>query len=354
VTTAALIRSDVRVFRATDADIAGPWGRAIGETSEAGLAHAPEWFTVIRSAYGHDPLYLSAEDGDGCRGVLPAFVVRRPVRGTVVSSMPFLDGGGPCSSSAALEDALVARVIEEARRLGAGAVEIRSGRRLGIAAEPMEHKVNLVLPLPPDATRLWQQFDGRVRNQVRKAERSGLSVEFGGAERLGDFYAIFATRMRELGSPVHAQRFFRAVFGAFGGRARVGVVRQGTTPIGSLIALAFKDTLVVPWASCLRRYVALCPNMLLYWETMRLGCAEGFRRFDFGRSTRDSGTYRFKRQWGAQEEPLFWYTIPLRGRGRGTRPGARRGAALLTGSWRHLPLALTRSLGPHIRKYLTE
>lgn len=350
---ATLSRTDVRVLRATDADIAGTWGRAVADLGESRLAHAAEWFTVIRNAYGHDPLYLNAEDGDGRRGVLPAFIVRRPVGGTVVSSMPFLDGGGPCSSSVALADALVAHLMEEARSVGADAVEFRSTQKLAVASEPMEHKVNLTLPLPSDAGRLWRQFDGSVRNQIRKAERSGLSVEFGGAEKLDEFYAIFSTRMRELGSPVHARRFFSDVFHAFGGRARLALVRKGATPIGGLIALTFKDVIAVPWASCLRQYLTLCPNMLLYWETIRTGCLGGSLRFDFGRSSRGSGTYRFKRQWGALEEPLFWYTIPLNGRLRQARPSAGRGAALLTGSWRHLPLALTRSLGPHIRKYLT-
>jgi len=214
--------------------------------------------------------------------------------------------------------------------------------------------VNLTLALPADPGHLWQQLHGSVRNQVRKAGRSGLSVELGGPEKLDEFYPIFATRMRELGSPVHARRFFAAIFDAFGGQARVALARKGATPVGGLVAVAFKDVLAVPWASCLREYLTLCPNMLLYWETIRAGCLEGFRRFDFGRSTRGSSTYRFKRQWGAQEEPLFWYTIPSNGRPGRARPGAGRGAALLAGSWRRLPLALTRSLGPHIRKYLTQ
>ena len=59
-----------------------------------------------------------------------------------------------------------------------------------------------------------------MRNQVRKAERAGLSVEFGEAEKLDEFYEFFAARMRDLGSPVHAREFFRATLEAFGtGRA---------------------------------------------------------------------------------------------------------------------------------------
>jgi FemAB-related protein (PEP-CTERM system-associated) len=343
----------VRVFRSAHPDLVRAWDGTSADPGQPHLAHAAEWLRAIPEAYGHDPLYLSAEDGDGGRGFLPAFVVRRPLMGSIVSSMPFLDGGGPSSASAAVGDTLVAGLIEEARRIGAEMVELRSARKLDLAAEPLEHKVNLTLSLPADSETLWRQLDGRVRNQVRKAERSGLSVESGGGELLDAFYGVFVARMRELGSPVHARRFFAAVLDAFGERARVVVVRKGAATVGGLIALAFKDVLTVPWASCLSRHLGLCPNMLLYWETMRAGCREGLRRFDFGRSSRGSGTYRFKRQWGAGESPLFWYTVSLRGEGRARRPGTGRAAALLAGSWRRLPLALTRQLGPHIRRYLT-
>jgi len=211
----------------------------------------------------------------------------------------------------------------------------------------------MTLPLPADAGRLWSQLDKSVRNQIRKAERSGLSIEFGGAQNLGAFYDTFVVRMRDLGSPVHGSGFLRAVLESFGDRARIALVRKGSTPVGGLIALSFKDRLVVPWATCLQDYFALCPNMLLYWATLRAACVEGFRRFDFGRSTRDSGTYRFKSQWGAQEEPLFWYRIPIDPRRQAPASSAARGEVLLSKMWQHMPLSLTRRLGPPIRKYLT-
>jgi FemAB-related protein (PEP-CTERM system-associated) len=329
--------------------------RRIAEvSSDSSLAHAPEWLAVIQNAYGHNPLYLSAADANGGAGLLPAFVVRRPFFGTAVTSMPFLDTGGPCSTSAALASTLVEHLVDEARRAGAAVVDLRCTTRLTLEAQPMEHKVNMVLPLPPDANVLWRQLDSSVRSQIRKAERSGLCVEFGGEERLDDFYGVFAHRMRELGSPVHARAFFAAIFQAFEQNVRLAFVTRDGRAIGGLLALAFKDTIVVPWASCLSQHFRLCPNMLLYWHTIRTACDEGFRRFDFGRSTRDSGTYRFKRQWGAQEAPLFWYSIPLNGPSSETPGNGGRGFACAMGIWQRLPLAVTTNLGPRIRKYLIQ
>ena len=336
-------------------DSGSSWRRIVEGSAEAALAHAPEWLPIIHRSYGHDPFYLSAEDDHGGCAVLPAFVVRRPFLGAVVTSMPFLDSGGPCGSSPALGRILIEHLIAEARGIGARAIELRCSERIDIGARPAEHKVNMTLSIPDDPDRLWHRLDKDVRYQIRKAERSGLTVNAGGAEQLESFYDVLSVRMRELGSPVHARRFLAAVLEQFGTRAHVLLVHKGRTVIGGLMTIAFKDRLTVPWASCLKEHFSLCPNMLLYWEALRRACAASFKRFDFGRSTRDSGTHRFKQQWGAEEEPLFWYSIPA-GASSSVEPRTERGPGLafLARTWQHLPLGLTRHVGPRLRGYLTQ
>ena len=321
-------------------------------TTASHLAHAPEWAAVIKQAYGHQPLYLSGDDGDPA-AVLPAVVVRRPLLGTVVASMPFLDGGGPCGASSAASAGLVDRLLREARQVGAASVELRCAERLEIDCEPREHKVNMTLSLEGGADAVWRRLDSNLRNHTRKAGRLGLSVDFGGAEKLDTFYAIHVERMRELGSPVHARRFFTAIFEAFGSRARVALVMKDGRAIGGLVALAHENTLLAPWASCLSQYFTQYPNLILYWETIRCACLEGHVRFDFGRSTRGSGTYRFKKQWGARETQLFWYSIPLR-RTRTSSPAVGGNAAWATAIWQRLPLGVTETIGPRIRRYLIQ
>jgi FemAB-related protein (PEP-CTERM system-associated) len=343
----------IRPALASAVDGRRPWTWAVDRLPHARLAHALEWSAAIQRAYGHEPLYLSAGDGEKEYGLLPAFVVRRPLVGTVVTSMPFLDGGGPCSTSPDLSRLLFEQLIAEARRRRAKFVDIRCAEPLPTGDDAAQHKVNMRLALPEQSDLLWKRFDKNVRNKIRKAERSGLSFEFGGQEALAPFYEIFAGRMHDLGSPVHDQRFFRAILESFGSRARVALVKKGQATIGGLIALAFGGDLTVPWSACSTDHFALRPNMLLYWETIRTACADGFTRFDFGRSTRQSGTYHFKRQWGAQEEPIFWYRIPIVAdlAPRSTDGGS---GALVTRVWRRLPATVTRRVGPRIRRYLIQ
>ena len=54
-----------------------------------------------------------------------------------------------------------------------------------------------------DAEALWTALDRKVRNQVRKAEKSGLAVETAAPSWLDDFYDVFARNMRDLGTPVY-------------------------------------------------------------------------------------------------------------------------------------------------------
>jgi len=313
------------------------------------LALAPGWHQAIQAAYGHRPLYLQAGD----QGILPAFLVRRPLLGTLVTSMPFLDAGGPHAASPELSRLLATRLCEEARSLGAAQVELRACAPVDLPVPPSLAKVTLVLPLPADADVLWRRLDAKIRNEVRKAERAGLAAVEGRQELLDDFYRVFAINMRDLGSPVHGRRFFQAILDAFGPAARLIVVRKGSQPLAGLVALVGGDTFSVPWVSALRAYAALRPNMLLYWTALRAACRDGLARFDFGRSTQGSGTYRFKRQWDAEEVPLYWYTLPLGG--RVTRVGPDETPfALMAKLWRRLPVGLTRILGPRIRGRLTQ
>jgi lipid II:glycine glycyltransferase (peptidoglycan interpeptide bridge formation enzyme) len=219
------------------------------------------------------------------------------------------------------------------------------------------------------ARALWKAIGPKTRNQVRKAEKEGLAAERHGADGLEAFYRVWRVNMRDLGSPVHRRRWFEAVFRHFGDLASTYLVRLGDQAIGGLVALAFGDTVVVPWASSDRRYFHLCPNNLLYWTVIRDATLGGAGAFDFGRSSIGSGTYRFKLNWGASEIPLYWQEIdptaiaspcPLVEAGgeppridRVESAGFDTARARAARVWRRLPVPVATWLGGHLRGGIT-
>ncbi len=126
------------------------------------------------------------------------------------------------------------------------------------------------------------------------------------------------------------------------------LVRLDGRTIGAGLTLANGGALEIPWASSLRGYNSYCVNHLLYWNILRQACQAGFRTFRFGRSTTGSGTYQFKKQWGAQPVTLYWYTRDRAGKAVDGQQRPEEGFSLARRVWQRLPLPLARFLGPRV------
>jgi serine/alanine adding enzyme len=329
------------------------WEDFVQHFPRATFCHAYHWRSIIQGAYGHRPIYLMAKGRGRVRGILPLFLVRSRIFGRSLTSMPFLDYGGACADSPEATRMLLTQAVGLLRGVGADYLEIRQCDPLAENAAPRLDKVSMILDLSPGIEGLWQSLPAKVRNQVRKADKANLEVTFGGAELLDEFYPVFAVNMRDLGSPVHHLDFFTELHKGFGPQARSAIIRDGNRPVGGLMALFFKDTVIVPWASSLREYFPKCPNNLLYWETIKFASMRGCKRFDFGRSSLDSGTFHFKRQWGAEPAQIYWQTLTSTGEvlTRSVADDSKYHFALEI--WKRLPVAVTTFIGPCVRKYIT-
>jgi hypothetical protein len=92
--------------------------------------------------------------------------------------------------------------------------------------------------------------------------------------------------------------------------------------------------------------------MKLYWEVLRAVVERGCQQFDFGRSTVDSGPYRFKLQWGARPVQLYWHRWE-RTAAQVVRPESEgKLMRFATAVWRRLPLAVANALGPLVSSSL--
>jgi FemAB-related protein (PEP-CTERM system-associated) len=326
------------------------WDRAVETHPRATVAHLAAWRTIVREAYGHDSVgFVAREDGEVV-GLLPLVLIRSRLFGRRLVSMPFLDYGGIVAEpGSAAERRLVQAARDHARAAGAQSLGLRQFHPGGIPPTPGE-RVTMLLALTSE-DEVWRALPSERRNRVRKGERSGLTTHWGGAELLADFYRVFASNMRDLGSPVHSRKFFSCMLAGLGPVARVLVVRDPSgRAVGAAVGLFFRETIMVPWVSSLREAFALCPNFTLYWEIIRAGCREGYRTLDLGRSFRSAGTFEFKRQWGARPVPLPWIFEALT---RTATPSVDQDASRFRPAievWKRLPLPLATALGPWLRR----
>jgi FemAB-related protein (PEP-CTERM system-associated) len=262
-------------------------------------------------------------------------------------SLPFVNYGGALADDDDAAGALELAATEAARVRRWRHVELRHFLQQFPRWPARRHKVAMWLPLTADAEAMWERLDRKVRNQVRKAEKSGCVAEVGGVDLVPPFYEVFARNMRDLGTPVYGRRFFEEILRTFPDSAKVFVVRIGDEPVAGSVTIAFRERVEVPWASSLRQHNDKSPNMLLYWTMIKSAIAAGAAVFDFGRSTPDESTYRFKAQWGAEPKPLVWEYLGLQGAIPHHGPRDSR-FSLAVSAWQRLPVPLANWIGPSI------
>ena len=341
-------RNSIEVSLATRAD-GGAWEAYVEARGDATGYHSWRWRQVFEGAFGHECVYLAARQGGLIVGVLPMVQIKSLLFGRTLTSLPFLNYGGVMADAPEIADALIEQARDEARVRRCSHVELRHVEQQFANLPCKQHKVAMHLPV---ADGMWDRLDRKVRNQIRKAEKSGLVVERGGEALVNDFYTIFARNMRDLGTPVYGRRLFAEILREQPEDARLHLVYLGDQAIAGGLSYAYGGTVEVPSASSLREHRALCPNHLMYWSIIQGAIAAGRTCFDFGRSTPDDGTYAFKEQWGARAVPLHWEYRLL---GSARLPEEDRHnpqyQARIEG-WKKLPVPVATMLGPRIARLL--
>lgn len=333
-----------------DARLAAITQFVLGTGETVPLSAHPAWLDILHSALGQEPFAIEATAPDGRTvGFLPLAYLESLLFGKFLVSLPYLNTSGVMARHPAVAAELIARAITLAKELNVRYLELRH-------EEPIEHadlndtmtrKVHMRMPLARASQVLWKGFDPKVRNQVRKGEKNGFVVEWGGDELLPAFHDILSRNMRDLGSPFYGMDLFRAILATFPEEAELCVVSDTRQAVAAALLLHGRGVTEVPSASSLREYNPTNVNMLMYWHLLQRAVERGQKVFDFGRSTLDGPTFRFKRQWGAEPEPAIWQYHVINGvvgEMRPDNPRYRRAIRV----WQRLPVGLTRWLGAQL------
>ena len=344
---------EIRIATPTDADA---WNTFVRERPMTHHAFAWEWRDILHASFGHEPRYLVAVENAIVVGVVPLFLVKSILFGRALVSVPYLNAGGILTDRHNVASALAQRLEEEASRERVKYVELRhqesSAAHLPSWAE-RSHKVSMILSLAPSSDEMMKRFSSKLRSQIRRPEKEGATsrIEIDSSSGVDDFYRVFAENMRDLGTPVYPKELFRRTIQAFGSRCRTSIVSIAGEPAAAGITITQGHGAEIPWASSLRRFNNVSPNMLLYWSAIRAGCEAGEQYFDFGRSSPDSGTYRFKAQWGAEPKALHWYYHAAPENIPDVNPKSAK-FAFAVKVWQRLPLPIANLAGPVLTKSL--
>jgi len=329
------------------------WDDYVSRHPGASAYHASAWSRAVAGVFGLESYFLAVlDETGGMHGVLPFVRQTSLLFGDRLTSLPYFNYGGALADDPQVCAALMDHAEALGRELGVTQIECRD-----VAAPPVDwpmrtDKVTMLLELPDSVEELNKQLGSKLRSQVKRATREQPEIRVGGAELLDDFYGPFCEVMRDLGTPVYPRRFFEALLRAVPDACTLVAVRIGGQPMGAGWLVQHRDTLEIPWAATTAAAKPRAVNMFLYHEVLKLAVERGLKRFDFGRSTVDSGPYRFKQQWGAQPVQLHWsqWTPDREDRVAQTRRPPHAGGLMnrATTAWSRLPLGVANRLGPLI------
>lgn len=340
--------SDIRVRRSVAED-RQCWDEYVACRPECTSYHRWAWKTIFEEVFDWPAIYLLAEENGTVRGILPLIQQKCLLR-HYLSSMPHLQGGGIVADEPEIENLLFASAVEAAGETNAAYLELRHLRQHDLPVMLRQDKVGSVLPIETDREERLRRFEKRVRHGIRKSLTFGMKAEIGRSELLPEFYEIYHHNMHDLGSPAYSIRFFSEILRQLPNESYICVARKREKEIAAAFMIGFRCTLEVAWASSHREYLHMNPNMFLYWSILDFAAESGYKFLDFGRSSWNSGTFEFKRRWGAVPGRLYWcYWLNH----RTAVPEVRsEGMQMASRIWRRLPEAFTDAIGPKLIRHI--
>ncbi len=327
--------------------------------------HRTGWARVVSERFRHEAHHLVVEEGRRWLGVLPLFLAKSPFLGKNLISVPYAVYGGVLADDERAQAALLAHAATMGKELGVGYVELRhlEPRPGDRPRSPLY--VTFRCELPERVEDVMARIPKKARAEVRCAreakapavpgkrrESFGIRVTPDGT--VDELFELFVENKRRLGSPSLPRSWFQGLVDEFG---KAVVIHRAVEPSGRTIAavmsFCFKDTVYAYYSGSRTDVEHTGVNNWIYCAIMEWAVAQGYRRFDFGRSRADSGPAAFKRNMGFVAEPLHYDYLLL-------GPGAKLPEfhpsnpklALPRRLWSLLPRFVCEWLGARLSRYI--
>ncbi len=313
----------------------------------ATVFHRLEWGRAVAKGCGQRAHVLIA--GDAIRGILPLTELHSPLFGRALASSGFAVGGGILCDDDTTGEALAAEAFALAARLSCPGVELRGGYLpVGWTRDETTY-LGFIRDLAVDDEAELLQIPRKQRAEVRRALGFDLTTDIGDRDA---HYHVYATSVRNLGTPVFPRAMFDAVLDAFGDDADVLTVRKDGEPLSSVLSLYHRGTVMPYWGGGTGSARTWRANDMMYFALMRHARTRACLRFDFGRSKTGTGAAAFKHNWGFEAQPLVYASKTAGGVAKRSVNPLDPKYSLQVKLWSKLPLAVANRLGPMIARGL--
>jgi len=287
------------------------WRAFLDRSPDASIFHHPAWLQLLHDQYGYEVQgHCVTEEGRGVVAALPVARIISRLTGKRLVALPFSDICPPLVAGTERDGPLqaLAKALAAERRNSGLDIEIHAEMPSIDSAFVVHRFHQHVLPLQAEVEAVERTFSkSQVKRGIAKARREGLVAErHTDRDALEEFYRLHLQTRKRQGMPTQPKKFIPRFTELFEqGLGFVQLVRLKGLTVAAAVFLTFKGTITYKYGASDARHLNKRPNNLLFAETIRWACENGFSVLDFGRTDLDNpGLSSFKRSWGATESEL--------------------------------------------------
>jgi hypothetical protein len=160
-------------------------------------------------------------------------------------------------------------------------------------------KTSIILDIGNGEEYVWRKIRRETRKDVRKGVKNNLIIERGWFF-LDQFYKVYVDNMIQNSASIHSKKYFIELAEKLGKKAALFVVLDNSKVIAGMVVL-YSETIAEFYIGAWnRKYAKKSPYTFMYWNAIVDAIKKGMERVDMGESKIDSGTYKYKINFGGR------------------------------------------------------
>jgi hypothetical protein len=331
------------------------WDCRVLSFPDATIFHSAAWARVLIESYSFVPYYCVAYQGKDITGILPLMEVRDILGRKKSVSLPFTDFCEPLFNDPGDFQKALEYISVIAQNKKWIVIELRGGQHY-LANEPeYDEMYTHEIDLTPEPEMIFKSFADTNRRNIRKAEKSGISVKHENSlDAVRSFFYLNCLTRREHGLPPQPWKFFDNLWKIFlaTGKGFITLVSYDGRAIAGNVYLIFGDKVLYKYGAFDRSFQYLRPNNLAMWESIKHCRKIGCRRFYLGRTElHHSGLRQFKLGWTQNENLHNYYRYNV-ARKHFLKNKVSLNRGLTVKIFRFVPQPILTTIGKILYKYI--
>ena len=332
------------------------WDDYVRSHKNGSFFHLSGWKPVIENSFSHQCFYLYAElDGQVC-GVMPLVEVKSKLFGHALISTPFCVYGGAISNTENITRQLERHACELAETLQVDYLELRYKTEQASTLLLKQTSSTFGCQLGDDADQILANVKKKQRAVIRHALKNDLSYKVtqkDNNQTFDDFYHLLSTNYRNLGTPIFSKKYFQQLVNVFADDVDIVLISdKDNQPSNAVMNFYFNDQVLPYYGGGDNHARHLKSADFMYYQVMCSARKKGYTWFDFGRSKNDGGPYKYKKSWGMEPQPLYYYYHLVKAKSLPNISPNNPKYKVFIALWQKLPLKISQLIGPFLSKYL--